>query len=69
MDLAMSVLDGATATRKIKKLDNCSSTPVVAVTAYNHRRSEALKAGCVEVLDKPIQLLQLKHIIDNLLLN
>lgn len=69
MDLAMPVLDGAAATRKIKKLENCSDVPVVAVTAYNHRREEALNAGCIEVIAKPVELTTLQEMIDNILFN
>ena len=67
MDLAMPVLDGASATRKIKKLENCSDTPIVAVTAYNHRREEALSAGCIDVIAKPVELPVLQEMIDNIL--
>ena len=55
MDLALPVLDGWEATRRLKADAATSHVPVVAVTAHSpgelHQR--ALAAGCEQVLTKP----------------
>ena len=56
MDLSMPVMDGYEATRRIKALPGCGAIPVVAVSAFCDPRSkhEALEAGCVECVSKPV---------------
>lgn len=54
MDIKMPVMNGLDATREIKKIDR--KMPVIAVTAYALREDRAmcLKAGCDEIIIKPI---------------
>lgn len=55
MDLAMPVLDGLEATRAIRSHPELASTPIVCVTAYGEiYREKAKRAGCTEVIPKPI---------------
>jgi CheY-like chemotaxis protein len=56
MDLAMPVLDGWEATRRLKSDPSTLAIPIVALSAYSDRRAKerALEAGCCEVLVKPI---------------
>ncbi|HEX7173899.1 MAG TPA: response regulator [Pyrinomonadaceae bacterium] len=56
MDLSMPVMDGYEATRRIKAMPGCGGIPVVAVSAFCDSRSrhEALEAGCVEYVSKPV---------------
>jgi len=55
MDIQMPVMDGITATRKIRQLDK--SVPVIAQTAYamDNIKSVALEAGCSDFITKPLK--------------
>ena len=63
MDLAMPLMDGLSAARVIRTFEHCSKVPVIAVTAYRDMREEALEAGCVEVIDKPVEFPYLKQVL------
>ncbi|MCA1589285.1 MAG: response regulator [Acidobacteria bacterium] len=67
MDVNMPRVDGLTATGVIKAYDDGDNVPIVAVTAFTDLRSDAIAAGCDEVLRKPIELDQVKDIIDSFL--
>lgn len=56
MDLTMPVLDGYEATRRIRSQPETSRIPVVAVSAHcdTHWQRNALDAGCVECVSKPV---------------
>ena len=58
MDLAMPVMDGLEATRRLKQDPRTTEVPVVMVTAHTspeHRRA-AEEAGCAAFLPKPADL-------------
>lgn len=58
MDLAMPVMDGLEATRRLKQDPRTSEVPIVMVTAHTspeHRRA-AEDAGCAAFLPKPADL-------------
>ncbi|MEO1590179.1 MAG: response regulator [Cyanobacteria bacterium J06632_22] len=61
MDLAMPVMDGYEATRRIKATVQGQSTVVIAVTSYafEENRRAAIEAGCDDFIRKPLQLEQL----------
>jgi PAS domain S-box-containing protein len=67
MDLKMPQLNGFEATRRLKKIR--PELPVIAQTAYATMadKEEALKSGCNEYLSKPLQILQLKNLINKYL--
>jgi len=69
MDLSLPVIDGLAATRLIRKLPKCESTPIVAVSAHDTSdfQSEALQAGCNSYLTKPIDFNELEQLIVKLL--
>jgi two-component system, cell cycle response regulator DivK len=69
MDLSLPLIDGFTATRKIKEFSDLRNIPVVAVSAYNtpDLRSHALNAGCVEYVPKPVDFDQLETLMSRLL--
>ena len=55
MDIQMPVMDGITATKKIRQLDK--SVPVIVQTAYtmDNIKSIALEAGCSDFITKPLK--------------
>ena len=69
MDLNMPVMDGWTATRTIKSLDETCAIPVVALTAHAlvGDREKALEAGCDEYETKPVELQRLEAKMQKLL--
>jgi len=60
IDLALPDMAGFDATKAIKKLIHCSTTPVIAVSIFPGMRQQAIDAGCVEVLLKPLDFKQLR---------
>lgn len=56
MDIQMPVMDGITATKKIRQIDK--SVPVIAQTAYalDNIESIALEAGCSDFITKPLKI-------------
>ena len=65
MDVQMPVMDGYTATREIRKLENkeLSSVPIIAMTANAFREDEdaAREAGMNGYIAKPIDISALMH--------
>ena len=61
MDLSLPVMDGWTATRKIKAEDNLKHIPVIALSAHamaEHKKS-ALESGCDDYDTKPVDMSRL----------
>lgn len=69
MDLSLPVIDGLAATRLIRKLPDCESTPIIAVSAHDTSdfQSEAMDAGCNSYVTKPIDFNELEELIGTLL--
>lgn len=69
MDIGLPHRSGISATYKIRKVPELSGTPIVALTAYGavDLHAEALKAGCVKCLTKPIDSDELDQLLSNLL--
>ena len=69
MDLSLPVIDGLAATRLIRKLPHCESTPIIAVSAHDTSdfQSEAIEAGCNSYVTKPIDFNELEELIAQLL--
>ena len=70
MDIQMPVMDGLTATRKIReyeKLRNRSRTPIIALSAFGlgEERDTCLQAGCDFHLAKPIRKRELLQVISD----
>ncbi|MEN8210366.1 MAG: response regulator [Thermodesulfobacteriota bacterium] len=61
MDIRMPVMDGLTATKKIKATTVGSQTPVIALTAhaFERERQQILAAGCDGFIHKPYEDAQL----------
>ena len=65
MDLSLPKLDGLSATREIRKHQECDDVPIFAVSAHDgpESRNEALAAGCNEYMTKPIDWDQLNALV------
>ena len=65
MDIAMPVMDGIDSTRTIRRHEDLQGIPIVAVTAYGDFYSQrARNAGCIDVIQKPIDFSQLKPMVE-----
>jgi len=66
MDVMMPVMDGAEATKEIKKID--PQAKIIGLTAYAKKKGkELLEAGAVEVIEKPFTRKQLIEAIEKYL--
>ncbi|TPN85127.1 response regulator [Aquimarina algicola] len=67
MDIKMPIMNGYNATKLIKSLDK--SIPIIAQTAYTTKEDiqNAYKAGCDDFISKPIDLIELKKVINKYL--
>lgn len=56
MDIQLPVLDGYSATRRIREDEALSAIPIIAVTSYAMvgDKEKALAAGCTAYVEKPI---------------
>jgi len=69
MDLSLPLIDGLTATRRIRKVSGLGKVPIVAVSAHDTAdfHSDALSAGCNAYITKPIDYAELERIVQSLL--
>ena len=69
MDLNMPVLDGFTATLRIREYEPTRDVPVVAVTAHDTEefRAAAVAVGCCEYIVKPLDFERLSELLDRLM--
>jgi len=69
MDIGMPQRSGISATYKIKKDPELNGIPIVAITGYESAdlHEDALKAGCVACLTKPVDTCALGKLLTNLL--
>jgi len=65
MDIMMPKMDGFEAIRRIRKLPDFKTLPIIAVTAkaMKHNRDECLQAGATDYISKPIDMDQLLSLI------
>ncbi len=58
MDLAMPEMDGVEAARQILQMPGLTDTPIFAVSGFatSDVKEDVLAAGCIEFLEKPIDL-------------
>ena len=68
MDLALPVMDGATATRNIRELEGLNKVSIIALTGFSNTSfREAVKAGFDGVLVKPLQIEKLEPLLEHYL--
>lgn len=67
MDLSMPVMDGLSATRLLRAMEETYHVPIVAISANRRELSQAdaLAAGCNEYLTKPVNFHQLQSLLNN----
>ncbi len=65
MDLSLPVLDGLSATRRIRENSELRGVPIVAVTAHGEAqyRDKAMAAGCDDFFNKPIDFHKLEGVM------
>lgn len=65
MDMVMPDMDGLQALHAIRNDDDLSDLPVIMISSYQdkNRQWEALSLGCIDVLDKPVDLRRLHKAI------
>jgi CheY-like chemotaxis protein len=64
MDISMPLMDGLTATRKIRESGAGSKLPIIAVTAQGHTYyKKAIEAGCNDLIDKPLDFNVLQPVL------
>jgi len=69
MDLDLPILDGISATQRIRQQASMDGVPIVAVTAYpmSYTRVKAFAKGCDEYMAKPIDLEELEALVSRYL--
>ena len=69
MDVRMPIMDGITATRLLHARPDTSSIPVICTSGFlgeQYLGMEALRAGCIECLPKPIEWKKLEDLLERL---
>ena len=64
MDIGMPLLDGLSVAQLIKDKKTNRLVPIIAVTAFSDIKDEALKAGCSDVIYKPVQPELLREMLE-----
>ena len=68
MDIAMPVMDGLTATRKIRTIRCGNHIPIIAVTAHGKQfYDKAIEAGCNDLIEKPVDFDTLETTLEHYL--
>jgi CheY-like chemotaxis protein len=69
MDIRMPVMDGITATRILHNQPETSAIPVICTSAFfkeNYLSTDARRAGCIELLAKPLEWKRLEEVLERL---
>lgn len=67
MDMVMPEMDGLTALRSMRQDEELALIPVIMISSYQNKSNqwEAMSLGCIDVLDKPLDLRRLHKAIQN----
>jgi len=67
MDMVMPDMNGLEALRSIRADEELAETPVIMISSYQDKSShwEALSLGCIDVLDKPVDLRRLHKAVQD----
>jgi two-component system cell cycle response regulator/two-component system cell cycle response regulator DivK len=68
MDLEMPDMDGLTTTQIIREFEKSEPVPVIAVTAYGIDDAAAAAAGCNDLIFKPVEIDEIKLVLDKYLI-
>ncbi len=65
MDIQIPLIDGLEVTRRLRKMENFTKTPIVALTAFAMDKDEqaGLDAGCSEYMVKPFSTTKLLKVV------
>ena len=66
MDISLPLLDGLSATRQIRAEEALRQVPIVAVSAYHTARRRAIRAGCSDLIGKPVDIEELRAVVRRL---
>src|SRR5688500_5291705 len=70
MDISMPLMDGLTAAETIRTFEKTTEIPIIAVTAHGtHFHEKAIKAGCNDLIGKPIDFDALESLLNGYLGN
>jgi len=68
MDISLPTVGGLTATKAIRELETNGKVPIIAVTAFGKSyRDQAIKAGCNDLISKPLDFDVLHPLIEKYL--
>lgn len=68
MDLALPIMDGATATKLIREIEGFEKVKIVALTGFNNTSfDKAIEAGFDDVLVKPLHFENLEPLLNHYL--
>lgn len=67
LDISMPELDGIQVLKKLKSTETTSYIPIIVVTSKTEDRYKALELGAEEFLSKPIDVIELRFRVNNLL--
>ena len=66
MDLAMPLMSGMEAAQTIRKSEELSHVPIIAITAFRNEFVEkAVAAGCDYVMEKPFDIMKLQPLLED----
>jgi CheY-like chemotaxis protein len=64
MDIGMPLLDGLSVAQLIHDEKTNRLVPIIAVTAFSDIKAEAMKAGCADVIYKPVHPDELREVLE-----
>lgn len=58
LDMKMPVMNGLEACRRLKKDEKTKNIPIIAVTAFNENKKDAVEAGIDDFVNKPFDMVE-----------